>query len=78
MFFRKPSENSNPTNVAKKWIKHMDAVVTSVILGWIVASIYGVKKIKEREELNKEHKNLVEEPKDFSHKSFLGRIFGKK
>jgi hypothetical protein len=39
MFFRKKS-SSEESNVAKKGIKKMDAVVTGVILSGIVASIY--------------------------------------
>jgi hypothetical protein len=35
-------------NVAKKSIKTMDTVVTGMILGGIVASLYGVKKLREK------------------------------
>ena len=51
-FFKKknleniPEEKSE--NVAKKGIKTMDTVVTGMILGGIIASIYGVKKLKEK------------------------------
>ncbi len=57
----------------------MDAVVTGVILGGIVASIYGVKKLKERTDKNsdEEHINLVEEPKNFPRRGFWSRVFGK-
>jgi hypothetical protein len=45
-------------NVAKKSIKTMDTVVTGMILGGIIASLYGVKKLREKNnkwEDNKEH-----------------------
>ncbi len=79
MFFRKPPENIHPANVAKKSIKSMDAVVTGVILGGIVASIYGVKKLTEKNDKHsqEEHINLVEEPKSFPRRGFWSRIFGK-
>lgn len=79
MFFRKSSENINPANVAKKSIKSMDAVVTGVILGGIVASIYGVKKLKEKNDKQNqdEHINLVEETKNFPRRTFWSRVFGK-
>lgn len=35
-------------NVAKKSIKTMDTVVTGMILGGIIASLYGVKKLREK------------------------------
>ena len=35
-------------NVAKKGIKTMDTVVTGMILGGIIASLYGVKKLREK------------------------------
>jgi hypothetical protein len=37
-------------NLAKKSIKTMDTLVTGMILGGIIASIYGVKKLKEKKE----------------------------
>jgi hypothetical protein len=36
-------------NIAKKSIKTMDTVVTGMILGGIIASLYGVKKLREKE-----------------------------
>jgi hypothetical protein len=35
-------------NVAKKSIKTMDTVVTGMILGGIIASLYGVKKLRDK------------------------------
>lgn len=49
MFFRKKSSDTKTTNVAKSGIKKMDAVVTWVILSGIIASIYGVKKLREKD-----------------------------
>lgn len=42
-------------NVAKKGIKTMDTVVTGMILGGIIASIYWVKKLREKN--NSQHDN---------------------
>ncbi len=47
----KPEEEKKE-NVAEKGIKTMDTVVTGVILWGIIASIYGVKKLREH---NKSH-----------------------
>jgi hypothetical protein len=58
----------------------MDAVVTGVILSGIVASIYGVKKLREREEKSTheaEHMipHEVVPPAPVRKKSFFDRIF---
>jgi hypothetical protein len=46
-----PQETTIPVdNIAQKGIKTMDTLVTGMILGGIIASIYGVKKLKERKE----------------------------
>ena len=78
MFFRKKS-TSEESNVAKKGIKKMDAVVTGVILSGIVASIYGVKKLREREEqMGHDATHMVshgEEVVPERKKTFLERIF---
>ncbi len=77
MFFRKKSTPEEP-NVAKKGIKKMDAVVTGVILSGIIASIYGVKKLRNREEQNAHdatHMTPHAEPLPERRKSFLDRIF---
>jgi Na+/glutamate symporter len=60
----------------------MDAVVTGVILGGIVASLYGVKKLREKDEthnnsIDTTQTNLFEHPKPIERKSFFKRIFGK-
>jgi hypothetical protein len=50
-FTKKKTEDNTDAksdNVAKKSIKTMDTVVTGMILGGIVASLYGVKKLREK------------------------------
>jgi hypothetical protein len=50
-FKKKNLENQTeikPDNVAKKSIKTMDTVVTGMILGGIIASLYGVKKLRDK------------------------------
>lgn len=52
-FFKKKNPQIPPVvnneNVAKKTIKTMDTVVTGMILGGIIASIYGVKKLRTKD-----------------------------
>ena len=56
MFFHKKSpQKIEKENVAKKGIKSMDAVVTGVILSGIVASLYGVKKLREKDHSSTDH-----------------------
>lgn len=43
----KTLENTDD-NIAKKSIKTMDTVVTGMILGGIIASLYGVKKLRDK------------------------------
>ncbi len=65
---------------AKKGIKNMDAVVTGAILGWVVASIYGVKKIKEAKKQG-ENKTLQEEDQNQERDKkpwFFARLFSRK
>jgi hypothetical protein len=79
MLFGKKSDQPPSTDgVAKKSIKNMDAVVTGVILGGIIASLYGVKKLKDRSSNpDEEHQHLVEPPKVIERKSFWRRLFWK-
>ncbi len=67
-------------NVAKQGIKKMDHVVTGLLLWWIIASIYGVKKLRQKELSEEhEHKDVVEshhsEPTEKKKQSILSRIF---
>ncbi len=69
----------NTDNVAKKSIKHIDAVVTGVILGGIIASIYGVSKLRDKDlEKDPLRVNIIEPVKPIERKSFWKRIFRRK
>jgi hypothetical protein len=51
-----PTTEESTDNVAKKGIKTMDTVVTGMILGGIIASLYGVKKLRDKNNAaNDEH-----------------------
>ncbi len=69
-------KNSNES-VAKKSIKHIDAVVTWVILGGIIASIYGVSKLRDKEHLETPPEHMIEPEKPIPRKSFWKRLFGR-
>ena len=74
-----PLPNNTKESVAKKGIKHIDAVVTGVILWGIIASIYGVSKLRDKEVHTSDHEtHLIETPKEIERRSFWKRIFGKK
>ena len=62
VFFRKKS-NIQTTEVAKEGIKKVDTVVTGLILGGLIASIYGIKKIRDAHEEKEDHEN-TEAPTD--------------
>lgn len=47
-----PKKHLDEEGVAKKSVKKMDTLVTGMILWGIIASIYGVKKFKEKPEHN--------------------------
>lgn len=77
MFFRKKASEET---ITKSSIKKMDAVVTGVILGGVIGSIYGIKKLRERQEHDKHDANQTDlfetvEPKK---KSFWKRIFSRR
>lgn len=79
--FKKPIHR-DVNDVAKKWIKRMDAVVTGVILWGIVASLYGVKKLKEKSEEQKQSENqsqtnLFEHTEHPKRQGFFKRFFSK-
>ncbi len=44
----KDTDGTKSESVAKKSIKTMDTVVTGMILGGIIASLYGVKKLMDK------------------------------
>ena len=50
--FKKKNPEKTPENlednIAKKGIKTMDTVVTGMILSGIIASLYGVKKLRDK------------------------------
>lgn len=84
MFFKKKNPIP-PENVAKQSIKKMDHVVTGLLLGGIIASIYGVKKLREKDhhESQSHHEEEIhtEEPRHEmterkeQKQSILSRIF---
>lgn len=80
--FKKPI-HTDVNAVAKKGIKWMDAVVTGVILWGIVASLYGVKKLKEKSDEAKHHgshewqTNLFEHTTPKERRWFFKRFFWK-
>lgn len=64
--FKKKTPEKTPVvaddNIAKKGIKTMDTVVTGMILGGIIASLYGVKKLRDKKSKD------TDTPHDDSHK----------
>ncbi len=53
--------------ITTKWIKKADAIVTGLILWWILASVYGIKKYNEAKKPDEKIKK----------ESFLKRFFKK-
>ncbi len=72
MFFRKSSHTDE--SVANKGLKKIDKVVTGLILGGIIASIYGIKKRNDKQE---DYTHLdIDTSKDRAKKqSIFSRIF---
>jgi hypothetical protein len=52
----------------------MDKVVTGVILGGLIASIYGVKRLRHKDE---DHVQMIVEPTPIKRKSFFRWLIGK-
>lgn len=82
MFFSKKSSTPNEESVAKKSVKKMDTLVTGMILWGIVASIYWVKKFKEKNDEAHKHEATHMLPHETEHgehperkKGILSRIF---
>ena len=74
-----PLPNSTKDSVAKKSVKHIDAVVTGVILWGIIASIYGVSRLRDKEVYTAhQEENMIEPTKEIERKSFWKRLFGQK
>ncbi len=76
MFSKKDSHSEKDKNTINK----VDALITGVILGWVVASIYGIKKAHDkREELKHTtpQTSLFEEPKKEEKKGLFRKIFRK-
>lgn len=66
MFFSKKNNHEEiEESVPKKWIKKMDAIVTGAILGWVVASLYGVKKLKENKKSEENSEKIPEKKSGF-------------
>lgn len=84
MFFSKKSAHLEEESITKKSVKKMDKVVTGMILWGIIASIYGVKKLREKNDDDDNHRvteNLIEKKEESSPKKrgILSRIlFGNK
>mgnify|MGYP007071071352 FL=1 len=79
MFFKKKNSIVEE-NVAKQGIKKMDHVVTGLLLWWIIASIYGVKKLRGKEHSSEHdeknhHEEEHHEPSEKKNQSILSRIF---
>ena len=82
MFFSKKSQKKEDP-VAKKGIKKMDAMITGAILGGVVASIYGVKKLKDAHdekslEANEQTKLQIDDEQETKKRGFFSKLFSKK
>ena len=65
----------------KRGIKKMDAVITGAVLGGVVASLYGVKKLRdanEKNEANEKNQNPEETAEKPAKKGFFARLFNRK
>lgn len=82
MFWRKKlniSEEENIPLTPKGWLKKVDTIVTWILLGGVLASIYGIKRKKDKKNQSLQNENqdqlsLFEEEKP----SFWKRIFRRK
>ena len=74
MFFKK-SKKTEDDAVVKRSIKKMDAVITGAVLGGVVASLYGVKKLRDANEKNQNPEKTAEKP---AKKGFFARLFNRK
>lgn len=72
MFFRKSSHTDE--SVTNKWLKKIDKVVTGLILGGIIASIYGIKKRSDKQE-DYTHLDIDTDKEHHKKQSIFSRIF---
>jgi hypothetical protein len=80
MFFKK-SKKTEDDAVVKRGIKKMDAVITGAVLGGVVASLYGVKKLRdanEKNEANEKNQNPEKTAEKPAKKGFFARLFNRK
>ncbi len=80
MFFKK-SKKTEDDAVVKRSIKKMDAVITGAVLGGVVASLYGVKKLRdanEKNEVNEKNQNPEKTAEKPAKKGFFARLFNRK
>ncbi len=52
------SDQKSPNTITNKSIKTVDAIVTWVILWWVIASIYGIKKAHEKKGILQKETNI--------------------
>lgn len=80
MFFKK-SKKTEDDAVVKRGIKKMDAVITGAVLGGVVASLYGVKKLRDANEKNDtadKSAEPIKNPEKPAKKGFFARLFNRK
>ena len=80
MFFKK-SKKTEDDAVVKRSIKKMDAVITGAVLGGVVASLYGVKKLRDandKNEANEKSQNPEKTAEKPAKKGFFARLFNRK
>ncbi len=74
MFFRKKSAEP----ITNSGIKKLDAIITTVVLGGVIGSIYGIKKLKERQTPPDPYQTHIFEPASEKKRGLWSRIFGTK
>ena len=80
MFFKK-SKNTEDDAVVKRGIKKMEAVIPGAVWGGVVASLYGVKKLRdanEKNEANEKNQNPEKTAEKPAKKGFFARLFNRK
>jgi Na+/glutamate symporter len=75
MLFRK-SDKPDKKNDPKLSLKRADVLITGVILGGIVASVYGIKKVREKGEIPQEQDARTDDaPKEKKKPNFFFRLY---